>query len=146
MKRRKAKTFFHWKPRERDDIPVTFLSNPAIIYENLESIEPDHLYVPGASNQPAFDSFLKLGATLYVFQFPISETHDIKEFLSGQLDILPPKENWRFVFTTPPGCEVDVKATSTVKEFLNGVDVYLAHLDIEQQQQARSNVLATAVP
>jgi len=88
MRRRKAKTLFHWESCEGADMPVTFPSNPAIIYEDLTSIEPNHLYVPSARNQPAFDSFLKLDATLYFFQFTLSETHDIKEFLSGRLDIL----------------------------------------------------------
>jgi hypothetical protein len=92
------------------------------------------LHVPKAS-QVAFDSFFQLGATLYFFQFTVSKSPYIKEFLSGQLpaNILPPKENWRFVFIIPPGCEVDVKATSEVEEFLEGVRLYSAHLEIEEQ-------------
>jgi hypothetical protein len=42
----------------------------------------------------------------------------------------PPKTNWWFVFVTP-GREVDVKRTSAVEKFLQGVKLYLAHLEIE---------------
>jgi hypothetical protein len=84
----------------------------------------------------AFDSFFLLGTTLYFFQFIIAGSHDIKDSikkgLSGQLDILPSRESWVFVFITPPGCEVDVKVTTAVDEFLDGVEMYLAHLEIEQ--------------
>jgi hypothetical protein len=53
------------------------------------------------------------------------------------MDILPSKTDWRFVFITPPGCEVDVKATSEVENFLEGVKLYSAHLEIEQARRGR---------
>jgi hypothetical protein len=54
-----------------------------------------------------------------------------EESLSRLLNILPPKANWRFVFITPSGCEVDVKGTSAVGKFLEGVTLYSAHLEIK---------------
>ena len=77
---------------------------------------------------------------LYIFQFTTGMLNsygcikdEFKESLSGQLNILPPKENWRFVFITPPGRDVDVEATSAVGEFLEGVTLYSAHLDVLPQ-------------
>jgi hypothetical protein len=68
----------------------------------------------------------------------VANNHDIKKRIVGSLsglllNILPPKTNWRFVFITPPGCEVGVAATSDVEHFLEGVTLYSAHLEIEQR-------------
>jgi hypothetical protein len=139
MEMEKARTRYHWKTRNPDSEIVIFPPNPSKIYGEVESvlpIEPNHLHVPSARNQAAFDSFFQLGAIIYFFQFTVSKTHDIKEFLSGQLHKLPSKKNWRFVFITPPGCEVDVTADSTVNDFLKGVKVYSVHLKIDQQPNA----------
>jgi hypothetical protein len=135
MTRKKARKLVHWKQGNVDDShSIDFPPNPSIVFEVWPtSIEPNYLYLPRANNHVAFDSFFLLGTTLYFFQFTISDSHDIsdgiKDYLSGQLRILPPKENWRYVFITPPGCEVDVKSSSETDEFLEGVDVYLAHLE-----------------
>ncbi|KAF8503491.1 hypothetical protein F5888DRAFT_1887108 [Russula emetica] len=124
---------FHWNSRSReqasnsvhldDSEPVSFPPNISFIYEGgLTSVEPNRLYVPKSRNQ-----FLT-----------VAKSHDIKkgikESLSGILNILPPKANWRFVFITPPDCEVDVNANSEVERFLEGVTLYLAHLKIERQR------------
>ena len=71
------------------------------------SVEPNHLYVEKARNQVALDSFLKLGPILYVFNSP---------------------QQTRMIFITPPGCEIDVKGTSTVTP-------YLAYLEIKQRMR-----------
>jgi hypothetical protein len=115
---------------------IFFPPNTVIIYEgSLTSVQPNHLYVPKARSQVAFDSFFQLGAILYIFQFTVATNHDIKkgieEFLLGPPNMLPRKENWRLVFITPRGCEVNVKATSGVEKFLEGVTLYSAHLEIE---------------
>jgi hypothetical protein len=139
---------FHWKSQgeeqasksmDLDDsgVSVIFPPNTAIIYEGeLVSVEPNHLHVQVARNQVALDSFLKLGQILYIFQFTSANEHEIdrrkEEFLSELLNILPPKTNWRFVFITPPGCDIDVKATSAVEKFLEGVTLYSAHLKFKQ--------------
>jgi hypothetical protein len=91
--------------------------------------------VPKARNQVAFDSFVKLDTFLYIFQITVAKKHDIKSGIDDSLSklqtILPPKANWRLIFIIPPGCEVDVKAGSEVEEFLEGVTLYSAHLEIE---------------
>jgi hypothetical protein len=144
--KRKAQKFFHWKSQGQVSVPnsmdvdgperVSFSPNIGIVCEELESVEPNRLYVPKARNQGALDSFFIRGQFLYLFQFTVANNHDIKkgvkESLSKLVDILPPKRDWRFVFITPPGCEVDVKATSEVENFLEGVKLYSAHLEIEQ--------------
>ena len=120
-----------------DSDSVVFPPNTAIIDEGrLWSVMPTYLYVPKASNQVGFDSFCQLGAVLYGFQFTVTNNHDsdikkgIEECLSavsGQLDGLPPKENWWFVFITPRGCEVVIKATS-VWRILGRCDTVLGAL------------------
>jgi hypothetical protein len=136
----KAQKPFHWKSQgevpasNSMDLdgpePVSFPPNIGIIYEELGSVEPNRLHVPKARNQGAPDSFFVRGQFLYLFQFTVANNHDIKkgikESLTELVDILPPKTDWRFVFITPPGCEVDVKATSEVENFLEGVKLYSA--------------------
>ena len=123
---------------------VYFPPNTPIIYEEgkLISVEPKHLHVPKARNQVALDSFFKLGTFLYIFQITIAKDHDIKkgikDSLSGIQNMLPLKANWQFVFITPPGCEVNVKVTSEVENFLEGVMPYSAHLEIEPRMGLNS--------
>jgi hypothetical protein len=144
-RKKKERTYFHWKSQREGpasmDVdgpePVYFPPNIGIVYEELTSIESNRLYVPKARNQAALDSFFQLGQFLYLFQFTVANNHDIKDIeksLSPLVDILPPKRNWRFVFVTPPGCEVDIKATPEVENFLQGVTLYLAHLKVEETQ------------
>lgn len=121
------------------DMPVTFPRGSAISTGGgLTSVQPNRLYVTKARNQFAFDSFIQLGTILYFFRFTTANSHDFKKgieesFLEHlRLNTPPPKENWRFVFVIPPNCEVDVKATSEVEEFLEGVRIYTAHLEIEE--------------
>jgi hypothetical protein len=42
------------------------------------SIESDVFYLPQITNQVAFDAFILLNGILYLFQFTIAESHDIK--------------------------------------------------------------------
>ncbi|KAH9978455.1 hypothetical protein BJV74DRAFT_900648 [Russula compacta] len=120
------------------EISVTILANTTILYDRLMSVVPNCLYVPMARNQVVLDLFLKLGETLYFFQFTIAEKHNIKEKMeeshstSGLTDVLPPKANWEVVFITP-GHEVDVKATPAVEKFLQGVKLYRSHLEFGQR-------------
>jgi hypothetical protein len=141
------RTLFHWKSQGEEQVPNSvndseisefFPPNPAIIYEGrLTSVVPNCLHVPKARNQVALDSFVQVDPIFYIFQFTVAKNHDIKigikDYLSGLQEILPPKTDWRFVFITPPGCEVDVNATSEVKEFLEGVRLYSAHMEVKQR-------------
>jgi hypothetical protein len=148
-----ARTIFHWRAQgeeqtsdsmvlDNSEITVSFPPNAAIVYEGTQTpIQPNHLYVPKARNKVALDSFFKLDPNLYIFQFIVANVHHIKKGLeksfAGQENI-PPKTGWRFVYITPPGCEVDVKATSEVEQALGGVTLYSAHLEVEQ----RMNLIA----
>ena len=72
------------------------------------SLEEDVYYVPTISNEVAFDSFICHGGFLYIFQFTVSEDHDIKEglitrFTQLSSERLPPREKWRFIFIIPNG-------------------------------------------
>jgi len=69
------------------------------------SIESNVLYLPGITNQVAFDPFILLNGILYLFRFTIAESHDIKPGLKDFLMTcpnIPDIENWRFVFVIPP--------------------------------------------
>jgi hypothetical protein len=144
MVRTYARKLYHWKaPGEEQttnpdssEITVDFPSNTAIVYRGAGTpIRSKRLYVPKARNQPAIDSFFLFKKKLFIFQLTVANTHDIKRgiegFFAGRVDI-PPKTDWRFVFITP-GSEVTVKATPDVKNFLEEVTLYLAHLEIEEQ-------------
>jgi hypothetical protein len=152
MMTRREQQLVHWKSQCKGhtsnfmDLPVDnsktvyFPPNPEIKYDSkLTLVRPNQLYVPIAKNQVGFDSFFLLDTTLYIFKFTVENGHDIKEdikeSLSGYLNILPPKEDWCFVFITPPDCDVDVKANSAVERSLEGVKMYSAHLEIEQQEE-----------
>jgi hypothetical protein len=142
-------TLFHWKAQGEDseqtsnsmdldnsDITVSLPPNAAIEYEDMQTpIQPNCLYVPKARNRVAPNYFFQLDLNLYILQFTVANIHGIKQGIEecfvGQENI-PPKTCWRFVFITPPGCEVDIKATSDeVEHSLEGVTLYSAHLEIE---------------
>lgn len=158
MIKSRKQTFFHWNSpveeqasdstdqasngsnsMDQDDsvTSVSFPPKTEIIYKGiLRSVKPNRLYVPEVRNQGTFDSFFILDHFLYIFQFTMTENHSIKKGIEESLSVrpnkLPPKTNWRFVFVTPPDCEVDVKATSEVEQSLEGVTLYSAHLEIER--------------
>jgi RHS (Retrotransposon Hot Spot) family protein len=148
MIRRQERKLYHWKSLGKgqasnsmevdSEITEFFPSNIAVTYgSEMSSVAPNRLYVPKSRTQVALDSFFQLDAMLHIFQFTMASSHDIKEriekSLSGLLNILPPKTNWRFVFITPPGCEVDVTVASKAEKFLEGVTLYSAHLEIESR-------------
>jgi hypothetical protein len=122
---------------DNPEIIEFFPPNAATIYKgSLASVSPNCLHVPEARNQAALDSLFQFDEIFYIFQFIVSMGHDIKESiqytLSGLLNTLPPKTNWRFAFITPPDCEVDVNAIPGVETFLEGVTLYSAHLEIKK--------------
>ena len=69
------------------------------------SIESDAFYVPQITNQVAFDAFILLNGILYLIQFTVAESYDIKPGLKDFLTTcsnIPNIENWRFVFVIQP--------------------------------------------
>jgi hypothetical protein len=62
--------------------PVSFPPNIGIVYEELESVEPNRfnrLHVPKARNQVALDSFFILGQFLFIFQFTVANNTTSKK-------------------------------------------------------------------
>jgi hypothetical protein len=157
--KRKERKHFYWKSQGEDPAsnsmdldgpePVSFPPNIGIVYEELRSVKPNCLYVPKARNEVALDPFFILGEFLYILQFTVANNHDIKKgiekSLSRLVDVLPPKTKWRFVFITPPGCEVDVKVTLEVEKFLDGATLFSAHLKIEEAHGPTIGTFSTCV-
>jgi len=112
-------------------MPLRVTPDSAVIYNesaDLLEIKPDIFYLPGNSNQVALDSFIIHSSHLYIFQFTVSSSHDIK---TGLVDFLkkckklPSKDKWFFIFIVmddvdtlkcpvPTGELQDVKLYSTV--------------------------------
>ncbi len=88
---------------------LTIQVRPSRIIEYADdgplSIESGVFYLPEITNQVAFDAFILLNGILYLFQFTIAESHDIKPGLKDFLTTcpnIPDIENWRIVFVIPP--------------------------------------------
>jgi hypothetical protein len=98
--------------RLRQDVlrkTLNILVRPGRIFEYTDdgplSIKPNVLYLPSLSNQVAFDAFILLNGIIYLFQFTISEHHDIKPGLKDFFAIcsgIPAMKDWRIVFIVPP--------------------------------------------
>ena len=161
----KLQVYFHWRSQVVEQTSssmvvddsgdsITIPANTAIVYEGAPtSIEADRLYVPRARDQVGFDSFLKLGQTLYVFQVTIANEHSIKKGMIGTLlglrGMLPPEANWRFVFITPGG-NLDVRAKasredSEVEGFLDGLELYSADLEFKRNALPTEAIQNTAL-
>jgi hypothetical protein len=87
--------------------------NNVVEYEgsSLDKICKDTFYVPKATNQVAFDSFIYCEEFFYIFQISIAANHSIKsgivDFFSPRLvGDLPPKDHLRFIFIIPPGNKI----------------------------------------
>jgi hypothetical protein len=88
---------------------LTIQVRPSRIIEYADdgplSIESGVFYLPEITNRVAFDAFILLNGILYLFQFTIAESHDIKPGLKDFLTTcpnIPAIENWRLVFVIPP--------------------------------------------
>jgi hypothetical protein len=78
--------------------------------DGLQSIEPNTLYIPEATNQKALDSFILLDGLLYIFQIAVGPKHDIDQGLINVADqfSFPPMDRWCFVFIVPPNTTLTV--------------------------------------
>lgn len=109
--------------------------------------EPNRLYVPKKSttNRAAFDAFIISGGFLHIFQIATMSLYEfesksvyaindgIKDFFFEEISrALPPKTMWRFVFVVPPRKRIVGQCKSSVGEFLTGVALFSAELDVEQ--------------
>lgn len=112
--------------------------------------QPNRLYVPrSTTNRAVFDAFLISGGFLHIFQIATTALYEfesksvyaindgIKYFFSEKvLRALPPKTMWRFVFVVPPRKRIVGQCNSSVGEFLTGVTLFSAELDLEQWEPA----------
>ena len=94
--------------------------------EKPDSIRDKVYYVPHKSNQVAPDSFIMDNNRLFIFQFTISDDHDIEE---GLLEFfsqpsLPSRANWYFIFVIPPDLlEFSCPEVDAMKEFLEEINL-----------------------
>ncbi|KAH9017577.1 hypothetical protein EDB85DRAFT_2096392 [Lactarius pseudohatsudake] len=93
-------------------------------------------YVPEAENQVGFDSFIKSGTKLYIFQFSIASKHQIMKGITSFFtqESLPPHANWNFVFVVPTRSRLISCPQSQdrgLNALLNKMNLFTAVLDIE---------------
>jgi hypothetical protein len=63
-------------------------------------------YIPKVQNEEALDSFIWCGDLLFIFQFTVSDQHDIKTGFVSRFtacDKFPETSNWRFILVIPGG-------------------------------------------
>jgi hypothetical protein len=68
--------------------------------------QPDIYYIPKKKNEEALDSFIWHGDLLFIFQFTVSEQHNIKTGFISRFtasDRFPQPSNWRFISIIPGG-------------------------------------------
>jgi hypothetical protein len=112
----------------------------------VSKFEPNRLYVlTSTTNRAAFDAFIMRCGFLYIFRIATMCLYEIefksfyaindriKEFFSEEmLHGLPPRTMWRFVFVIPPRKRIVGQCESGVGEFLTGVTLFSAELDVER--------------
>jgi len=83
------------------------------------SPEPDIYYIPKKKNEVGIDSFICRDGHLYLFQFTVSDKHDIKDGLIERLKKfthLPPRDKWCFIFVIPDDKKGVASSFSTSEE------------------------------
>ena len=78
---------------------------------SLGTIEPGTYYILESESQVAFDSFIVVDDTLYIFRFSVASDYPIDdEILSflPQISLLS-KLEWRYVFVVPPRSETSCR-------------------------------------
>ncbi len=101
LKALKGSTFLKISPSKTDQYDHLKL-------EELD-IKQDTFYIPASDNAEAVDSFICHNNHLYLFQFTVSDDHDIKPgFFSRftKCNKIPPRENWHFIFIIPDDVKV----------------------------------------
>ena len=104
------------------------------------SLVHDVMYVPEADNKEALDSFILLNDGLFILQFTIAETHDIKQ---GLLDFfknfvvvpLPSPPSWKILFIIEPKQKLicPQPRNTTLRE----LKMYSAVVDVEELLRLR---------
>jgi hypothetical protein len=91
-------------------IPIRFTPERSVEYaeSDLEEIRSGVFYVPSASNQAGFDSFILVDQILYIWQFTIAHSHSFSDgimalFSQDRIRSVVDNMEWRFVFVIPKG-------------------------------------------
>jgi len=117
----------------REMLSIRFKPGETIQYQKpkLGPVRSGVFYVPRASNQEAFDSFIVDNGVLYIFQITIADWHTIKgglmDFYSQQsLQTILQGKEWCFIFVIPPGGVIECPESSDdrLKEFWNKVKLF----------------------
>jgi hypothetical protein len=95
-------------------------------------IKPDVYYTPAAPNQAGFDSFIKYGQILYIFQFTNATTLGVKDFLPFFHDCVghPAQKNWQFIFVIPSDTETAMKCPVPDSDTLRMLTLYSAEVAV----------------
>jgi len=108
----------------------------------LSGLQAGVFYVPTSSNESAFDSFILVDQVLYIFQFSIAASHEIKEGIAKLLS-QPTLEaklqgvEWRFVFVIPSGSTIVCPESNgaELKRFWARARLFTAEIDIYRRVQ-----------
>jgi hypothetical protein len=89
--------------RQKETVTISRNDFKVKYYDKLGGkwyLRENTLYIPEASNERCLDAFFKHGNYLYILQFTIADTHQIKRGLVSLKTYgnCPPPNNWKFVF------------------------------------------------
>jgi hypothetical protein len=116
----------------------TLCVNPSAVIEyrepvlTMENIKEDIFYVPAATNQVALDSFVIHRGILFLFQFTVGRSHEIK---GGFISFLqkgsgfPSLENVRLIFVIPG--DVLMKTPVARSSELSKIQLYSAVFEVK---------------
>ena len=119
---------------------IRFKPTDTVEYDEskLSGIRANVFYAPTSSNQEAFDLFILVDQVLYIFQFSIDASQEIKEgsvvkfFSQPMLKERLQGAEWRFVLVVPPR-PTDIYSESNVamlKGFGDRARLFIAEIDL----------------
>ena len=119
---------------------IRFKPTDTVEYDEskLSGIRANVFYAPMSSNQEAFDLFILVDQVLYIFQFSIDASQEIKEgsvvkfFSQPMLKERLQGAEWRFVLVVPPRL-TDIYSESNVamlKGFGDRARLFIAEIDL----------------
>jgi hypothetical protein len=120
-------------------IPIRFTPERSVEYvgSNLDEIRSNVFYVPSASNQAGFDSFILVDGILYIWQITIAHSHEISGrimsfFSQNSIRSVVDNIEWRFVFVIPRGGHLifpGPKKSGELDKFFEKAKLYTAQFD-----------------
>ena len=76
--------------------------------KDLPNLHPEEgvYYIPKKENEVALDSFIRSSGRIHMFQFTVSNSHDVNPGLVSRFSKFPPLNEWHFIFVIPDYVEV----------------------------------------